>query len=116
MNTPSDSAEHPFAKRGSNRPLPMFITSLSAAICLGLAFGVVFEAFAIAAGGLFALGHTYLIVSGAIIACATLWLAVWCFARSWHVEHRLRLGQDVDQPTLSLLGNLRTGRAQKSEG
>jgi hypothetical protein len=35
------------------------------------------------------------------------WLAVWCFARSWHVERRLRQGLDVDEPKLAILANFR---------
>lgn len=107
MTLPSDNTEHPFAKRGSDSPIAMLVTSLSASICLGLSFGLVFEAFAVAAGGLFSLGKTYLLVSSGAIALGTLWLVLWCFARSWHVEHRLRAGYDVDQPSMSILGNLR---------
>ncbi len=37
----------------------------------------------------------------------TLWLAVWTFARSWHVERRLKAGLEVDEPKLSILANFR---------
>jgi len=42
-----------------------------------------------------------------INAALTLWLAVWTFARSWHVERRLRDGLEVDEPKLSILANFR---------
>lgn len=107
MSSQTDTVEHPFAKRGSDSPFAIGITALSAAICLALSFGLVLEAFAIAAGGLFALGKTYLWVASAIIGFATLWLGLWCLARGIHVERRLRAGFDVDQPRGSILANLR---------
>ena len=32
---------------------------------------------------------------------------LWTFARSWHVERRLRAGLEVDEPKLSILANFR---------
>ncbi len=116
MTTQTDSAEHPFAKRGSSNPLAAALTALSAAVCLALSFGLVFEAFAIAAAGLFDLDKTYLYVVSGIIGVGTLWLGTWCFARGVHVERRLRNGLDVDQPDLSILGNLKSGGQAPAQG
>ena len=82
----------------------VFITSLSAAIVVA-GFGIVFQA-----GILYlVLGHvsTFLWVGSAINAALTLWLALWTFARSWHVERRLKAGLEVDEPKLSILANFR---------
>jgi hypothetical protein len=89
-------------------PLTIFITSLSAAIVVAGGFGIVFEAFIIAAANLFALGGGFVWVASALNAAMTLWLALWTFARSWHVERRLRSGLEVDEPTLSILANFRS--------
>jgi hypothetical protein len=78
--------------------------SLSAAIVVA-GFGIVFQA-----GILYlVLGHvsTFLWVGSAINAALTLWLALWTFARSWHVERRLKAGLEVDEPKLSILANFR---------
>ena len=104
MNT--EAHAHP-APRGGNNPLAFFITSFSAAVCVAGGFGIVFEAFVIASAGLFGLGHPFIWVSSAVIAVATLWLGLWTFARSWHVERRLRSGLEVDEPKLSILANFR---------
>lgn len=109
MSTKAETPDHPLAKRGSDNPLAIFITALSAAICLAISFGLVFEAFAIAAGGLFDFGETYLWVTGVAIGLITAWLFAWCLVRALHVERRLRAGLDVDQPTFSILGNMRKG-------
>ncbi|MEG6509105.1 hypothetical protein V6C03_08980 [Methyloligella sp. 2.7D] len=116
MSSETDSTDHPFAKRGSSNPLAIFITALSASICLALSFGLVLAAFAVAAGGLFEFGTTYLWITGGAIAIGTLWLGLWCFARAIHVERRLRAGLDVDQPDLSILANFRDSKpvAQQS--
>ncbi|HLO22607.1 MAG TPA: hypothetical protein VK193_04210 [Methyloceanibacter sp.] len=90
----------------------VFITSFCAAIVMAGGFGIVFEAFTIAAANLFALGHMFVLIGSAFNVAATLWLAVWTFARSWHVERRLREGLEVDEPKLSILANFRGyGRA-----
>ncbi|WP_141693829.1 hypothetical protein [Methyloligella halotolerans] len=115
MSTRADTPEHPIAKRGSDNPLAIFVTALSAAICLAISFGLVFEAFAVAAGGLFNFGETYLWVTGGLIGAITLWLFVWCLFRSIHVERRLRAGLDVDQPTLSIFGNPSRGTSGASQ-
>lgn len=96
----------PLSRRPS-RPIAVFTTSLCAAICVAGGFGIVFEAFVISAAGQFALGHTFVVVASGGILLATLWLAIWCFARSWHVERRLRHGLEVDEPKLSILANFR---------
>ena len=85
----------------------VFITSFCAAIVMAGGFGIVFEAFIIATANLFGLGHMFVLVGSALIAAGTLWLAVWTFARSWHVERRLREGLEVDEPKLSILANFR---------
>ncbi len=85
----------------------VFITSFCAAIVMAGGFGIVFEAFVVAATNLFGLDHVVVLVGSAINAAATLWLATWTFARSWHVERRLREGLEVDEPKLSILANFR---------
>ena len=79
-------------------------TSLSAAIVVA-GFGIVFQA------GILSLvlgsGLAFLWVGSAVNAALTLWLAVWTFARSWHVERRLKAGLEVDEPKLSILANFR---------
>jgi len=92
--------------RGAN-PLMIFITSFCAAVCMAIGSGIVFEAFIVAAVNLFELGSTLLWGATAINAVFTLWLFAWTFARSWHVERRLREGLDVDEPKISILTNLR---------
>jgi hypothetical protein len=88
-------------------PFAVFVTSLCAAICVAGGFGIVFEAFVIAASDQFGLGQVFVLAASVLIAATTLWLAVWCFARSWHVERRLRQGLEVDEPKLSILANFR---------
>ena len=91
--------------RHGGNPFTIFITSFSAAIVVAGGFGIVFEAFIIAAANLFGLGHTFVWVTSALNAAITLWLALWTFARSWHVERRLSEGLEVDEPKLSILAN-----------
>jgi hypothetical protein len=93
--------------RHASSMLSVFTTSLCAAIVMAGGFGIVSEAFVVAATNLFALGHMFVLAGSAINAAATLWLAVWTFARSWHVERRLRDGLEVDEPKLSILANFR---------
>jgi hypothetical protein len=88
-------------------PFLVFTTSLCAAICVAGGFGIVFEAFVISVAGQFGLGHTFVLAASGVVALGTLWLAVWSFARSWHVERRLRQGLEVDEPKLSILANFR---------
>jgi hypothetical protein len=48
------------------------------------------------------------VVAGSVVnAAITAWLALWTFARSWHVERRLKAGLEVDEPKLSILANFR---------
>jgi len=88
-------------------PMMIFITSFCAAICMAIGIGIIFEAFIVAAAKLFELGSMVLWVGTAINVVFSLWLFVWTFVRSWHVERRLREGLDVDEPKLSILANLR---------
>lgn len=115
MSTKAQTPEHPIAKRGSNNPLAIFITAVSAAICLAVSFGLVFEAFVVASSGLFGLGETFRLVTAIGIGLITLWLFAWCFARAIHVERRLRAGLDIDQPTFSILGNFGRGTPAASQ-
>jgi hypothetical protein len=85
----------------------IFITSLSAATVVAGGFGIVVQAFVIAAANLFGLGHMFVWVGSVANAAVTAWLALWTFARSWHVERRLRAGLEVDEPKLSILANFR---------
>jgi hypothetical protein len=86
----------------------IFITSLSAAIVVAGGFGIVFQAGIVAAAARLGLGSTFLWAGSAVNAAATLWLALWTFARSWHVERRLKAGLEVDEPKLSILANFRS--------
>jgi hypothetical protein len=83
------------------------ITSLSAAIVVAGGFGIVFQAGILAAAARLGLGSTFLWAGSAVNAVLTLWLAMWTFARSWHVERRLKAGLEVDEPKLSILANFR---------
>jgi hypothetical protein len=85
----------------------IFLTSLCAAIVVAGGFGIVFQAAALAATARLGLGETFLWVGSVINAGFTLWLALWTFARSWHVERRLKAGLEVDEPKLSILANFR---------
>jgi hypothetical protein len=85
----------------------IFITSLAAAIVIGGGFGIVIQAFVLAAANYFGLGHGFVVVGSVLNALATLWLTAWTFARSWHVERRLKAGLEIDDPKLSILANLR---------
>jgi len=100
----TEASETP-AKGGN--PLVIFIISLCAAIVMAGGFGIVLEAFVIAAANLFELGRTFIWVASAAVAVLVLWLGSWTFVRSWHVERRLRAGLEVDEPKLSILANLR---------
>jgi hypothetical protein len=93
-------------EKGGN-PLVIFIISLCAAIVMAGGFGIVFEAFIIAASNLFELGVSFIWVARAANVLLTLWFALWTFVRSWHVERRLRAGLEVDEPKMSILANLR---------
>ncbi len=93
-------------RHGSNIFI-IFITSLSAAIVVAGGSGIVLQAAILAAAARFGLGPTFLWVGSAINAALTLWLALWTFARSWHVERRLKAGLEVDEPKLSILANFR---------
>ena len=77
-------------------------TSLSTAI-VAAGFGIVFQAGIVS----LVLGSGFLWVGSAVNATLTLWLAMWTFARSWHVERRLKAGLEVDEPKLSILANFR---------
>ena len=93
-------------KKGGN-PLTILIVSLCAAIVMAGGFAIVIEAFILAAANLFELGSTFVWAASGANALLALWFAVWTFVRSWHVERRLRAGLEVDQPKMSILGNLR---------
>jgi len=84
----------------------VFITSFSAAIVVAGGFGIVLQAGILAVARL-GPGLAFLWVWSAINAALTLWLALWTFARSWHVERRLKAGLEVDEPKLSILANFR---------
>lgn len=92
---------------GSGNPLTIFITSLSAAIVVAGGFGIIIEAFIIAGADLFKLGHIFVVVGSVLTGLITLWLFVWCFARSYHVERRLQAGLEIDEPEFSILANFR---------
>ena len=100
-------SEAPKTPRHGSSLFGVFITSFCAAIVMAGGFGIVFEAFVVAAANLFALGQCSCWSGAPLNAAATLWLAVWTFARSWHVERRLREGLEVDEPKLSILANFR---------
>jgi hypothetical protein len=93
--------------RPSGGSFTIFVASLCAAIVLALGFGIVIEAFVVAAAGLFELGQIFVWVGSGVVVLTTLWLFVWSFVRSWHVERRLRAGLEVDEPSISILANLR---------
>jgi hypothetical protein len=99
--TPRDPTRH-----GAGAAM-IFITSLCAAIVVGGGFGIVIQAFILAAANYFSLGHGFVWVASAFNALGTAWLTAWTFARSWHVERRLRAGLDIDEPKLSIFANLR---------
>jgi hypothetical protein len=92
---------------GGEHPIAVSITSISAAIVVAGGFGIIVEAFIIAGADLFNLGETFVLVGSVLTALVTLWLFAWTFARSVHVERRLRHGLEVDEPKLSILANLR---------
>lgn len=102
----TETPKQPPRDHGANAFI-IFITSLSAAIVVAGGFGIVIEAFIIAAANFFGLGQMFVWVGSATNAAITLWLALWTFARSWHVERRLRSGLEVDEPKLSILANFR---------
>jgi hypothetical protein len=103
----SMDTEAPKEPRHGSNLVSVFITSLSAAIVVAGGLGIVTEAFVIASANLFGLGHVVVWVGSAANAAVTLWLALWTFARSWHVERRLKAGLEVDEPKLSILANFR---------
>ena len=102
----TEAPREPPRHHGANA-FTIFITSISAAIVVAGGFGIVFEAFIVAAANLFGLGHMFVWVASVLNGAVMLWLAVWTFARSWHVERRLRSGLEVDEPKLSILANFR---------
>jgi hypothetical protein len=85
----------------------IFVTSISAAIVVGGGLGIVTAAFVLALANLFGLGHTFVWVGLIATALATLWLSAWTFARSLHVERRLKEGLEIDDPKWSIIANLR---------
>ena len=92
---------------GGESPIAVFITSICAAIVVAGGFAIIVEAFIVAGADLFDLGHTYVLVTSVMTAVATVWLFAWTFARSVHVERRLRHGLEIDEPKLSIIANLR---------
>ncbi len=102
----SEAPDRP-ASHGGGNPLVIFIISLCAAIVMAGGCGIVLESFVIAATNLFELGSNFVWVASAANAALVLWLTLWTFARSWHVERRLRAGLEVDEPSWSILANFR---------
>ena len=102
-----DTEANPLPRHGGESPLTIFITSFCAAIVVAGGFGIIVEAFIVAGADLFNLGETFVWVASALTALGTLWLFVWTFARSVHVERRLRAGLEVDEPQLSIIANFR---------
>jgi hypothetical protein len=102
----TETTDRPAPRSGGN-PLVVFITSVSAAIVVAGGFGIVIQAFILAIANLVGLGSTFIWVTSAANATGTLWLFLWTFARSWHVERRLNAGLEVDEPKLSILANFR---------
>ncbi len=92
---------------GKGNPFVIFIISFCAAVVMAGGFGIVFEAFIIATANMFELGPNFLWVLSGANVLMVIWIALWTFTRSWHVERRLRSGLEVDEPTSSILGNLR---------
>jgi hypothetical protein len=99
--------ESPKEPRHGGNAFTIFISSLSAAIVVAGGFGIVFQAGIVAATARLGLGSTFLWAGSVVNAGLTLWLALWTFARSWHVERRLKAGLEVDEPKLSILANFR---------
>ena len=85
----------------------IFLTLFCAAIVVAGGFGIVFQAAILAAVARLGLGETFLWLGSVINGGVTLWLALWTFARSWHVERRLKAGLEVDEPKLSIMANFR---------
>jgi len=102
----TEASDRP-APNGGGNPLVILIISFCAAIVMAGGLAIVVEAFVIAAANLFELGATVLWVASGANVVLVLWFAMWTFARSWHVERRLRTGLEVDEPKLSILANLR---------
>jgi hypothetical protein len=102
----NDEASEKPAPKGGN-PFAIFIISLCAAIVMAGGFGIVVEAFIVAAANYMGWGQIFVLVASVANALLVLWFAVWTFVRSWHVERRLRAGLEVDEPKMSILGNLR---------
>jgi hypothetical protein len=102
-----DTEASPRARPDSGNPLSMFITSLSAAIVVAGGFGIIMVAFIVAGADLFQLGHLFVVVMSTAVVAFSLWLFIWTFARSYHVERRLSAGLDIDEPQLSILANFR---------
>ena len=91
----------------SRNPLAVFIISLCAAIVMAGAFGIILQAFVIAGANRLELGNTFLWGASGVNALFTLWFFIWTFLRSWHVEGRLRSGEDVDEPKMSLIETIK---------
>lgn len=49
----------------------------------------------------------YVLVAAGMIP--VLWITVWTAGRAWHVENRLELGLDIDQPEFQLFRYFRKG-------
>lgn len=92
---------------GRGNPFVIFVISFCAAIVMAGGFGIVFEAFIIATTNMFELGIIYIYVASGANVLLIIWLAIWTFVRSWHVERRLRSGLEVDEPDFSIASNLR---------
>jgi ABC-type nickel/cobalt efflux system permease component RcnA len=102
----TEASDRPVAKRGNL--IVIFLTSFCAAIVMAGGFGIVVEAFVVAGANYFGLGQTFVWVGSVANGLVVLWIALWTFVRSWHVERRLRAGLEVDEPKASILANLRS--------
>lgn len=94
-------------KKGWN-PMAVFVISLCAAIVMAGGFAIILQAFVLAATNYLELGSMFLWVASGANALFMLWFAVWTFLRAWHVERRLRAGEDVDEPKMSIVENIRS--------
>ena len=105
MNRDKDSLHE---RKGNGGNFTAVVTSFGAAIVMGLGFAIVAQAAIVSMDHLITLGSRFFLVASVLNAVFSLWLFAWTFARSWHVERRLRDGLDIDQPSLSILANLRS--------
>ncbi len=94
-------------KKGWN-PTAVFVISFCAAIVMAGGFAIILQAFVLAATNYLELGSTFLWVASGANALFMVWFGVWTFLRAWHVERRLRAGEDVDEPKMSIIETIRS--------